>query len=284
MRNIHVIPTDKPSRLHITSKLRLYPNGLTPKSQGLCKNQNMYITSDEIVTEYSTGLYFIDVYTGRNDVFSPIKIDKDSIHAAPFHSYMNNGNMCKKIILTTDQDLIKDGVQAIEEDFLNWFVKNPSCEFVNIKLFKKFEGENEVESIYKIIIPKEEPKIISDWLEQNRNPEIDKQVEKEADQLSKQETLEEKLDKIVSKEPSKFWKESDERLEVNKSMADEIKTIEYTLKSIFKKDEITSDDVISANRLFKKWKKLTKYKEDTSFIVESVLDNEPIWQVKQIEK
>jgi hypothetical protein len=27
----------------------------------------------------------------------------------------------------------------------------------------------------------------------------------------KKETLEEKLDKIVSKEPSKFWKESDER-------------------------------------------------------------------------
>ncbi len=132
MRNIHVIPTDKPSRLHITSKLRLYPNGLTPKSQGLCKNQNMYITSDEIVTEYSTGLYFIDVYTGRNDVFSPIKIDKDSIHAAPFHSYMNNGNMCKKIILTTDQDLIKDGVQAIDDIFLEWFVKNPSCEEVEV--------------------------------------------------------------------------------------------------------------------------------------------------------
>jgi hypothetical protein len=35
-----------------------------------------------------------------------------------------------KIILTTDQDLIKDGVQAIDDEFLEWFVKNPSCEEV----------------------------------------------------------------------------------------------------------------------------------------------------------
>jgi hypothetical protein len=39
---------------------------------------------------------------------------------------------CKKIILTTDQDLIKDGVQAIDDEFLEWFVKNPSCEFVEV--------------------------------------------------------------------------------------------------------------------------------------------------------
>jgi hypothetical protein len=44
---------------------------------------------------------------------------------------------------------------------------------------------------YKIIIPQEEPK---------------------------QETLEEKLDKIVSKEPSKFWKESDERFEYREAL------------------------------------------------------------------
>jgi hypothetical protein len=71
------------------------------------------------------------------------------------------------IILTTDTDLIKDGVQAIDDEFLEWFVKNPSCEFVNIRPFKKFEGENEVEPIYKIIIPKEEPKQ-TDWKESTK--------------------------------------------------------------------------------------------------------------------
>jgi hypothetical protein len=32
----------------------------------------------------------------------------------------------RKIILTTDPDLIKDGVQPIDNEFLEWFVKNPS--------------------------------------------------------------------------------------------------------------------------------------------------------------
>ena len=30
-------------------------------------------------------------------------------------------SFCKKIILTTDQELIKDGVQSIDDDFLEWF-------------------------------------------------------------------------------------------------------------------------------------------------------------------
>jgi len=67
----------------------------------------------------------------------------------------------KKIILTTDQDLIKDGVQAIPDEFLEWFVKNPSCEVVEIV---KYEDNNSPMLVkdktfhYKIIIPKEEPK------------------------------------------------------------------------------------------------------------------------------
>ena len=38
----------------------------------------------------------------------------------------------KKIILTTDQDLLKDGVQPIDDEFLEWFVKNPNCESVEV--------------------------------------------------------------------------------------------------------------------------------------------------------
>ena len=81
----------------------------------------------------------------------------------------------KKIILTTDQDLIKDGVQAIDDEFLEWFVKNPSCEFVevNINSFGECHMEGDDCSCYdtadqslcklyypnyKIIISKEEPK------------------------------------------------------------------------------------------------------------------------------
>jgi len=80
-------------------------------------------------------------------------------------------NLCKKIILTTDQELIKDGVQVIEEEFLDWFVNNPSCEEVDIdddliitqdKPLIQHQGSKPIvvphRIGYKIIIPKEEPK------------------------------------------------------------------------------------------------------------------------------
>lgn len=39
----------------------------------------------------------------------------------------------KKIILTTDQDLINDGVQAIDDEFLEWFCsKNEKVNFVKV--------------------------------------------------------------------------------------------------------------------------------------------------------
>lgn len=75
-------------------------------------------------------------------------------------------NVCKKIILTTDENLIKDGVQAIDNEFLEWWIKNPSCEEIEVKTyFKKIgvetdaNGYREMDIIgkdYKIIIPKEE--------------------------------------------------------------------------------------------------------------------------------
>jgi hypothetical protein len=71
----------------------------------------------------------------------------------------------KKIILTTDQDLIKDGIQAIDNEFLEWFVNNPSCDQVEVKEKQHFEADkskrinplNGVYYSYKIIIPQEEP-------------------------------------------------------------------------------------------------------------------------------
>ena len=74
-------------------------------------------------------------------------------------SYCANNEYGKKIILTTDQDLIKDGVQAIDDEFLEWFVKNSSCEEIEIR-YKEgiYDLSMGYPSIYKIIIPKEEPK------------------------------------------------------------------------------------------------------------------------------
>ena len=58
---------------------------------------------------------------------------------------------------------------------------------------KQFKTINQNKVDMEIGYKQEEPKIISDWLEQNRNPEIDKQVENELEYLSKQETLEEAI-------------------------------------------------------------------------------------------
>jgi hypothetical protein len=64
----------------------------------------------------------------------------------------------KKIILTSDPKLIADGIQAIDEDFLEWFVKNPSCEEVEVEKVKiiNYAFPRSVYDKYKILIPKEE--------------------------------------------------------------------------------------------------------------------------------
>jgi hypothetical protein len=131
--------------------------------------ENIYITSDE---EIKKGDYMFDV--------SEMTVYK----------CIGQGVSGYKIILTTDQDLIKDGVQAIDDEFLEWFVKNPSCE--DVKVEKKFkanpkykEGTQLTEKVgywkCKIIIPKEEPDYTA----------LLKPVG------TKQETLEEAFNKIV---------------------------------------------------------------------------------------
>jgi hypothetical protein len=106
---------------------------------------------------------------------------------------------CRKIILTTDQDLIKDGVQAIDDEFLEWFVKNPSCEEVKIESWQT-KGEWDLD--YKIIIPREEPttflsfdKEVADTITREGQAlirELQKQVE--------QETVEEAAKKLAEDE------------------------------------------------------------------------------------
>jgi hypothetical protein len=73
--------------------------------------------------------------------------------------YLQSDTGYKEILLSTDKLLIKDGVQAIDDDFLEWFVKNPSCEEVIIEEFLQASLKYPKGSYkYKIIIQKEEPK------------------------------------------------------------------------------------------------------------------------------
>jgi len=70
-----------------------------------------------------------------------------------------NGQYAYKVILTTNKLLIKDGVQAIDDEFLEWFVKNPSCEEVEIiNTFDYIKKGYVSHSGYNIQITKEEAK------------------------------------------------------------------------------------------------------------------------------
>jgi len=144
MKNIHIIPTDKPSRLFMDDKTT---NIYLSLENNLFKNGlNIYITSDE---QAKTGDYgYIPFEGGTVKLVGKYFADD-----------------WKKIILTTDQDLIKDGVQAIGDGFLEWFVKNPSCEKVEVEhTYISFELNKPTSKYYKIIIPKEELKPIHEQI------------------------------------------------------------------------------------------------------------------------
>lgn len=146
MKNIHVLPTDKPSRLAYDFYEKFYllsEDTQFFEFQNLVQNRELYITSDEEIKE---GDYF-PLY---NEWDNKIEGFKKWDGKLPL---MVKG-LQLKIILTTDQDLIKNGVQAIGDEFLRWFIKNPSCEEVEVD--KGYRGLNLFN--YKIIIPKKEPK------------------------------------------------------------------------------------------------------------------------------
>jgi hypothetical protein len=167
MKNIHVLPTSQPSRLYKHEELGF--KLLAPVEHEIGQyngsNQHIYITSNKEIKERD---WYLDTF-------------KNEIRKAQLNL---SNDKYKKIILTTDPTLIADGVQAIGDEFLEWFVKNSSCEFINVEkeelksIYNDFTTEgngiyltpkntplqtNETlieDNIisYKIIIPQEEPK------------------------------------------------------------------------------------------------------------------------------
>ena len=189
-RNLWVIPTDKPSRLYLTTHEYIFEEGYS-LSTDECQNKHIYITSDEEIKE---GDWFIAL-DGSNDIYKANKVWLDIIK--------ENTNPSRKIILTTDQDLIADGVQPIDDEFLEWFVKNPNCEEIGVKKY-----ENNKYWTYEKIIPKEEPKQrLEKYSERfdNKDNEIVEGIfnpetwgNRLVDDVPKQETLEEVAEKYVN--------------------------------------------------------------------------------------
>ena len=146
MKNVNVLPTDnKLSRLYFNVNDKEFQICEIEKPSTILKpNRHIYITNDEKIKE---GNYYINLQ------------NRPYINRSGKTKFKGLYDNCKKIILTTDQDL--DGVQAIDDEFLEWFVKNPICEEVEVvkEGYKKNGMIDESTSYrYKIIIPKEEPK------------------------------------------------------------------------------------------------------------------------------
>lgn len=143
MRNVHVLPGKNNK-----SKIAVYhydgSKNIKVGELGLQISNNtgwthywspreLYITNDE---EIKQGDWFI---TKANDILKAQKPEK---------GYEPTG---KKIILTTDAEL---KIQLIDNEFLEWFVKNPNCEKVKVWLDTDTDDYFKNIAEYKIIIPK----------------------------------------------------------------------------------------------------------------------------------
>lgn len=168
MKNIHVLPTENYKQDYtlqsgeVVEVVRLGQLIKNSETNELLINKNshwadscdtdvlvphhIYITSKEEIKE---GDWFFDIIS-------------NTIHKAELATGVFNSR--KKIILTTDLDLIKDGVQPIDDEFLEWFIKNPNCEEVEV-LYDYFQvnqnnpvlrGSTSLVKQHKIIIPREE--------------------------------------------------------------------------------------------------------------------------------
>jgi hypothetical protein len=175
MKNLHLILVNKAvaSLYHCSNTRDLFTTRQT--SDDLL--YEVYITSDEEVKEGDWCLEFNVLGYAGTVCKAPRIIPSECFD--------------KKIILTTDQSLIKDGVQAIDDEFLEWFLNNPSCEKVEVN--DLYGYPNVIHTSYKMVIPKEEPKDVVLGYKTSLDAQM---LDKNGLEEPKQETLEEAAEKI----------------------------------------------------------------------------------------
>jgi hypothetical protein len=118
MKNIHIIPTDESLKKRgdlVQDKfgtIHIFTINDGEEYGKTTTKLHIYITSNEEINEGDW------VLTPTNDVLQWAKVFRP---------------IGEKIIFTTHPTLIRYGVQKIPIVFLEWFVKNPSCEFVEVE-------------------------------------------------------------------------------------------------------------------------------------------------------
>ena len=210
MKNIHLLPTDKQSKLHkIGNEL-----GFTeiPNDNFIAIQLHVFVTNDEEIKE---GDWFYEIRTRQSNVVKR-KFEFTSV----------NEN-CKKIVLTNNNTLIENNVQEVDDDFLRWLVKNPSCENIEVKKEYITPLGDIVETCYdnerlnyKITIPKEE---------------------------LNQETLEEAAEKYSKRSSASVFQENHKKDFINGAKwqqeheqffnDDRVKTLEKSMEYLLKRQE-----------------------------------------------
>ena len=158
MKNIFILPANGESRLCYVvgvekSTLTLFEDEMGKSSRFF--PQHIYITNNEDIKE-GFNQWYIDGFLNK---------PRNS-------SGSQYGEKQDVVLLTDDPKLIADGVQSLDDDFLNWFLNNQSCEYVEVKKGKmrlNCDGEEigfPDMSLYKTIIPKEETK--QEWLKNSK--------------------------------------------------------------------------------------------------------------------
>jgi hypothetical protein len=130
MKNIYLLPTDQQSRIHKNDKGELVLCDLY-FGKNTINGQHIYVTSDKQINEgdwcYSIpkGVLFKvgSKYRSTSGVVLVEDLDISLLKRGP--SLEITESDCRKVILTTDNELIKDNVQEIDEDFLKTYVNNP---------------------------------------------------------------------------------------------------------------------------------------------------------------
>lgn len=119
MKNVHLLQTETyPAKLQLDrdyGTLTILDEPCVINGQDFV-GANLYITSNE--------LYTVGWYLDNSNYVTKTTTKQES-------AWEHKQNW-KKIILTTDPRLIKDSIQAIDDEFLDWFCENPDCEFIPI--------------------------------------------------------------------------------------------------------------------------------------------------------
>lgn len=131
MKNVHLLQTEVyPAKLQLDrdyGTLTIFDEPCVSNGQDFV-GANLYITSNE---EIQIDEWCFEIYNRESTAVAPRFIDENNntwwLRQINMSVSADDAN-CKKIILTTDPRLIKDGVQALDDEFLEWFIKNQKRE------------------------------------------------------------------------------------------------------------------------------------------------------------